>query len=221
MMDSIIKVIIIDDHQIILQGMSSLLSHESDIEIVGKAMTLVDGMKLIEQNNPHVVVLDLSLENENGLELIKDCAVRFPEISILVLSMYDESIYAERVIQAGALGYLMKKDSMDKIAEGIRSVFHKKFYASETIKNQLLNQVSGIDRLGSTLPVSSLTDREFEVFVLIGKGKRPRHIAEELNMSPRTVATHCTRIRNKININSMDELIELASKWSSANPHPE
>lgn len=212
-----INVLLIDDHKIILQGLKSLLSFEPDIYVMGDALSISDGFNIIEHQNPDVIVVDISLEHESGIELIKDCQIRYPNISILVLSMHDESVYAIRAIQAGALGYLMKKESMEEVANGIRSVYQKKLFVSDKIKNQLLNQVSGISSSIDGLPISSLSDREFEVFSLIGKGKRPRHIAQELNISPRTVATHCSRIREKINIDSIDDLIDLASKWVSGN----
>lgn len=208
-----ISVVAIDDHQVVLQGLSLLLDNESDILLKGVAKDVRDGLELIEELSPDIAVVDLSLYQSNGLDLIKDSKIQFPNTEIIVLSMHNEMVYAERAIQAGALGYIMKDELLDKVVEGIRAVHNKQLFVSDHVKNLLLQQSLGKNSSISALPVSQLSDRELEVFTLIGEGKRPRHIADLLNMSPKTVASYCGRIRDKMNIQNMDELISRASEW--------
>lgn len=208
-----ISVIAIDDHKAILHGLSLLLEHEDDILLCATALDCVSALESIKNLTVNVIVLDISLQQANGLELLKDIKIQYPDIEVLVFSMHNEMVYAERAIQAGALGYIMKDESLDKVIEGIRTVHRKELFVSSKIKEQLLRKSIGQTSTSDSMSVSKLSDRELEVFTLIGEGKRPRHIAEQLNMSPKTVASYCSRIRDKMSIENMDELISIASEW--------
>lgn len=215
--DKVIRVVIVDDHKVVIEGFVVTLKYESGLECCGSAQSIQEGLEVISQTNPDVVVVDLSLQSEHGLDLVKDCKIRFPSISTLVVSMHDESVFAERAIRAGALGYIMKNESFEKIVDGIRAVDAGELYVSSNVKNQLVQQSIGIAQTESILPVSLLGDRELEVFTLIGHGLRPRHLSERLNISVKTVESHCRRIRQKLNINDMETLIDTASKWVRSN----
>lgn len=210
--DSVIRVAIIDDHTILVEGLVMLLKHEPDIEYCGSAKNLHDGLKLIETQQPHLAIVDLSLEHSHGMDLIKDCKIRFPQAAILVLSMHDESIYAERAIRAGAKGYIMKNESLDTVVLAVRAICNGELYMSDAVKKQMLQSSFNLGNPAMN-PISCLADRELEVFTLIGNGLRPRHIADKLNMSTKTVDSHCRRIREKLNLDGMTELIQAASKW--------
>lgn len=212
-----IRIVIIEDHQIVIDGLILLLKQESDIEVCGYALNAHDGLDLIAKQSPDVAIMDLSMEGKHGLELIKDCKAMYPEMSILVLSMHSESVYADRSVKAGAKGYMMKSESLAKVAEGIRSVHQGDIYVSDSIKKQMLHQTSTEYAYDVVQPASCLSDRELEVFTLIGQGLRPRHIVEQLNMSPKTVDSHCRNIRLKMNLDNMKALIDIASKWIQVN----
>lgn len=212
-----IKVVIIEDHQVVIDGLILLLKQENDIEVCGYALNGFDGLDLIQKESPDVAIIDLSMEGKHGLEIIKDCKAMFQSLAILVLSMHSESIYADRVINAGAKGYMMKSESLSKVADGIRTVHNGELFVSESVKKQMLNRSTRDVFDNSVQPATCLSDRELEVFTLIGQGLRPRHIVEKLNMSPKTVDSHCRNIRIKMNLDNMKALIDIASKWVQVN----
>lgn len=212
-----IKVIVVDDHKSIIDGLKYFFQPEPDIEFCGSAGTIHDALDLMKSIRPHIAIVDLSLQSEHGLNLIKDCKIQFPAISLIVFSMHDENIYADRSLQAGAKGYVMKSESLEKVTEGIRVVYSGKTFVSDSVKNQMLNKSMVMFDNKSVLPVSELSDRELEVFTLIGHGLRPRQIVDRLNMSSRTVHSHCRNIRIKMNLEDMNSLIEAASKWVNIN----
>lgn len=212
-----IQVCVIDDHQSIVDGLNFILMQENDIELCGSAGTLSDAMNLFKIQIPDVAIVDLSLQGEHGLNLIKDCQIQYPQISILVFSMHSEEIYAERAVNAGAKGYVMKSESLTKVVDGIRSVHQGKIYVSEPVKDFILKNKSFLNQDDVVLPISKLSDRELEVFTMIGQGLRPRQIVERLSMSSKTVSSHCRNIRIKLNLADMNCLIESASKWVQVN----
>lgn len=206
------KVLIIDDHKMVVQGLTALLHKEPDFVVCGDAYDVQSGLTAIENTRPDIVIADLSLQDSHGLDLVKYMKESHPNVSVIVLSMHDETIYAERAIRAGAKGYIMKDESYDKVVDAIRAVTDGNLFFSDTVKEHLITNLT-VDHLSkSEISTSNLSDRELEVFKLIGKGLRPRHIAEELVMSVRTVDTHCQRIRSKLNIKDMKELIHVASQ---------
>lgn len=208
-----IRIVIIEDHQVVIDGLILLLKQEKDIEVCGYALNGHDGLELIQRESPDVAILDLSMEGKHGLEIIKDCKAMYPSVAILVLSMHSESIYADRVIKAGAMGYMMKSESLAKVSDGIRAVNDGDLYVSESVKKQMLNRSTRDVFDDNIQPATCLSDRELQVFNLIGQGLRPRHIVEKLNMSPKTVDSHCRNIRIKMNIKDMKSLIKTASDW--------
>ncbi|MBZ0256363.1 response regulator transcription factor [bacterium] len=212
-----IKILVVDDHKSIKDGLKFFIEPEADIEFCGSAGNIQDALVLMDSKQPDIAIVDLSLQSEHGLNLIKDCKIQFPEISIIVFSMHDETIYADRSLHAGAKGYIMKSESLEKVVEGIRAVYSGKTFFSDSVKNQILQKKFFEYDNGSVLPVSNLSDRELEVFTLIGHGLRPRQIVDRLNMSSRTVHSHCRNIRIKMNLVDMNALIESASEWVKVN----
>lgn len=206
-----ISVLIVDDHKIVIQGLTMLLEKEADINVVGSAQNTFEALKQIEECSPDVAVVDLSLQTNSGIDFIKDIKSHHPNVLTIVLSMHDEQVYAKRAIRAGARGYVMKDESFDTVADAIRIVVNGDIFASEAVKNELLQSLSTPPHQNETLDLSSLSDREMEVLKLIGKGLRPRHIAEELCLSVSTVDTYCQRIRQKLNVEKMKDLIQLSS----------
>lgn len=215
-----VRIFIVDDHRIVIEGLTIYLQSKPDLLVCGSARNAADGVKDIQQLQPDVAIVDLSLDNSSGLDLIKDIHARCPQIPVIVLSMHDEMIYAERVIRAGAKGYIMKDQSFERVADAIHSVMKKEMYFSEAVKTRILNRLVYPSQESGSI-VDSLTDRELEVFRLIGQGFRPRHIAEKLNMSIHTVETHCKRIRSKLNLEDMKAIIESATQWLQSSPSSE
>lgn len=206
------RIVVIDDHQIVVEGIMSCLSDTHDFEVSGSAATQTDGLKTIQNVNPDAVILDLSLQNGHGLDLLKDIKFEFPVLPVLVLSMHEDSLYADRTIRAGAKGYIMKNESFQRVADGLRCILNGELFVSDEIKNKLLLGLNGPNDSPQSL-LQQLSDREFEVFKLVGQGYRPRTISEKMNVSIKTVDTYVRRIREKLQLQSMDELIQAANSW--------
>jgi len=194
-----------------------LLDEESDLEIVGESESIAEGVRLLEEREPDLMIVDISLEDGNGLELIKQARALLPGIRILVVSMHDERLYAERAIRAGALGYVSKHEPAEVILEGIRRVLSGRIFVSERMQDQLLRRLQeGTDEIDRSA-VESLSDRELEVFELIGQGLATREIASKLKLSVKTVDTHRHRIKEKLGITSGSQLVRHAVRWSLEN----
>lgn len=206
------RIVVIDDHQIVVEGISSCLNDTNDLVVCGSASTLTNGMNVINELNPDAVILDLSLENGNGLDLMKAIMYEFPLLPVLILSMHEESMYAERAIRAGAKGYIMKNESFQKVADGLRQIMNGSLFVSEEVKQKLLLGISNQSKSLESL-IKKLSDREFEVFKMVGQGYRPRNISEKMNISIKTVDTYFKRIREKLSAKSMEELIEISNNW--------
>jgi len=179
-----------------------------------------EGLKEIENLQPDIVLIDLTLKNSNGLDLVKDIHIQFENIPSLLLSMHDELVYAERAIRAGAKGYIMKEESFDTVIEAIRQVLRGETYMTPKVKDHIINRMSHSGGNDEQVSVDLLSDRELQVFRLLGQGMRPRHIAENLSMSPRTVDTHCRRIRIKLNLDNTAAVVEYAAKWLKQESTP-
>ena len=207
------KILIVDDHPILRQGLSQLINQEEDLSICGEAKDAQQGMDRISRLNPDLAIIDITLEGIDGLELIKLVKSRFPKLPILVLSMHDEAIYAERALRAGARGYIMKQEASDVIISAIRKVLKGEIHVSSRMASRLLNKVADgrADRGGSA--VEELSDRELEVFTLIGQGLGTRKIAEKLCLSIKTVETYREHIKNKMELANATELVRQAVKW--------
>ena len=207
------KVLLVDDHPILRQGLGRLINAEADLIICGEAEDASKAFDLVGTLSPEVAVIDISLKNSNGIELIKNIKARYSALPILVLSMHDESLYAERALRAGALGYIMKEEASGQVLVGIRKVLAGEIFLSERMKSKMLQQMaSGRSKVVAS-PIELLTDRELEVFRLIGEGRSTRQIAGQLHLSVRTVEAYREYIKAKLNLKNSTELIQHAFHW--------
>jgi DNA-binding NarL/FixJ family response regulator len=208
------RVLLVDDHPLVCEGLARRINEEPDLQVCGQARDGHSALEAVEKLRPHVAVVDIALGSGSGVELIKDLKVRHPDLPALVLSMHDEALYAERSLHAGAKGYVMKQEEPATVVRAIRQVLHGQVYLSERVRDGIVN------RLGGKLPdgeVTSLTqqlsDRELEVFQLIGDGYSTHEIADRLHLSMKTVASHRENIKRKLNLNTSEELARFAIHW--------
>jgi DNA-binding NarL/FixJ family response regulator len=210
------RILIVDDHPIVRQGLVQMIGHEPDMIVCGEAESAHEALKVIAASTPDVAVVDLSLKGISGLELLKDIKVRYPKLPVLVLSMFDESIYAERALRAGARGYMMKEEASEKVLTAVRSILAGQIYLSDTMASRLLNMAVLGRGDGGASPSERLSDRELEVFRLIGQGYGNTDIARQLHLSPKTVETYRAHIKDKLNLTSSTELLQHAIKWTQS-----
>ena len=208
------RVIIVDDHPIVRRGLGQLIERENDIELVAEAASPDAALDLVEEHKPDVVVADLAFEGLDGIELIKDLKARYPQVAVLVLSMHDESFYAQRVLKAGAMGYLMKQEGVEQVITGIRSVHQGRVYLSNRMSQLLLSRMTGGPSRTPGFGVESLTDRELEVLRLIGQGRSTRQIAEQLHLSIKTIETHRENIKQKLQLENASQLVQYAVRFA-------
>lgn len=207
------RVLLIDDHPILRKGLAQLINQEPDLEVCGECEEAPKGFEAAVTLNPDVAVVDVSLKGGNGIELIKNIKARCPDLPILVLSMHDEALYAERALRAGGLGYIMKAEATEKVLGAIRQVVKGEIFLSDKMKGKMLQQMAFGKSKIITSPIESLTDRELEVFRLIGEGRSTRQIAEELHLSVRTVEAYREYIKDKLNLKNATELVQHAFHW--------
>ncbi len=205
------RILIVDDHPMMRDGLRQLIANEPGLEVCGEADDVALALELAEQQKPDVAVVDITLRTGNGLELIKDLKIRSPQTAAIALSMHDESLYAERVLRAGGRGYIMKQEGGKKIIEAIRRILTGGVYVSDTISARILDSFSGGGRNKSA--VEALTDREFEVFQLIGEGLSTTEMADKLRVSAKTIEVHRVNIKAKLGIATAPELIRFAVRW--------
>ena len=205
------RILIVDDHPMMRDGLRQLIANEPDLEVCGEVDDAPAALQQAERLKPDIALVDITLRSGNGLELIKDLQVRVPNTAVLVLSMHDESLYAERVLRAGGRGYIMKQEGGKKIIEGIRQVASGRTFVSETISSKILDSFSR-NNAGKSA-VETLTDREFEVFQLIGQGLSTKEMAEKLRVSVKTIEVHRVNIKEKLNTPTATELIRFAVRW--------
>lgn len=206
--------LIVDDHPFLRDGLRRLIDGESDLTVCGVAGGVQEALALIESTTPDLVITDLSLPGRNGLELIKDLAAAHPGIPVIVLSVHDEMIYAERVLRAGGRGYLMKDTPPERMLEAVRTVLAGGVFASRTVTDHLLHSLSTTKTQGKpSFPLERLTDREMEVFEWIGRAKSNHEIATLLGISPRTLDAHRAHIREKLGLGDGGELTRHAIRW--------
>lgn len=207
------RVLIVDDHPMMRQGLVQLISNEPDLEVCGEAENGRLAMALIDQTKPGLLLLDISLPDKNGLEIIKDVRSLHENLPVLVISMHDEALYAERILRAGGRGYIMKQEGGKKLMDAIRQVLAGKIYVSEKMSSRILESISGrTSETGPTL-VKTLSDREFEVMELIGLGRGTREIADQLHLSVKTVEVHRANIKRKLGLKTAPELMRYAVQW--------
>jgi DNA-binding NarL/FixJ family response regulator len=213
-------VLLVDDHAILRQGLAQLINQETDMMVCGEAEEAPKAFEAVGTLKPDVAVVDISIKGGNGLELVKSIKASHATLPILVLSMHDESLYAERALRAGALGYIMKEEAAENVIVGIRKVLKGEVVLSEKMQGRLLHQlVSGRLKQGSS-PIDTLSDRELEVFRMIGEGRSTRQIAEELHLSVRTVEAYREYIKEKLNLKNATELVQHAFQWAHTGALP-
>ena len=210
------QILIVDDHPMMRQGLGQLISAEPDLCVCGEAETAAGALNAIGTLKPDLVLADISLPGKNGLELIKDFQSLQPGLPVLVISMHDESLYAERVLRAGGRGYIMKQEGGKKMMQAIRQVLEGKIYVSEKMSANILETFSGRHASAEGSPIEKLTDREFEIFQLMGQGQGTREIAEKLHLSIKTVDAHRANIKAKLKLTSASELIRFAVRWTES-----
>ncbi|MHC4114329.1 MAG: response regulator transcription factor [Planctomycetota bacterium] len=208
-----VRVVIVDDHPIVRQGLAGLIEHEDDLMVCGEAGDAHQAMKIIEKSEPDIAIIDIALKDSSGIELIKDIKVRYPALPLLVLSMHDESLYAERALRAGAKGYVMKQRGTDKVIFAIRKIMSGQVYVSDRMASKMVRKlVGGKPEVGAS-PIDCLSDRELEVFLLIGQGHGTRQISEQLHLSVKTIETYRSHIKEKLNLYDAAELLQYAIQW--------
>jgi DNA-binding NarL/FixJ family response regulator len=208
------RILLVDDHPLLRQGIGQLINEQADLVVCGEAEDRAGALQAAENTHPDLAVVDLSLRSQHGLELIKDFKTQFPGLLILVLSMHDESFYGERALRAGARGYIMKREASSKVLEAIRHVLDGGVYASSRVTGSILNKVTGWQGTSARPSLNTLTDRELEVLMLIGKGHGSREIARRLNLSVKTIEAHRANIKVKLNLESSHELLQHAIRWA-------
>src|SRR5881397_4156676 len=208
-----IRVLLVDDHPVLRRGLTQMINAESDMMVCGEAEEAGKGFELVGTLNPDVAVIDISLKTGNGIELVKNVKARYPEMAMLVLSMYDEALYAERALRAGSLGYIMKEEAIEQVLVAIRRVLAGEIFLSDKMKSKMLQQLATGKAKTVMSPIEALTDRELEVFRLIGEGHSTRQIAGELHLSIRTVEAYREYIKAKLNLKNSTELVQHAFHW--------
>jgi DNA-binding NarL/FixJ family response regulator len=206
-------VLLIDDHPIVRQGLAQLINASADLTVCAEASTGREALDIIEKVNPDIAVVDISLEDRNGVELIKDILAQKPDLPCVALSMYDEAMYAMRVLRAGGRGYVMKHEVPKKVLGAIRQVLGGHVYLSEKMSTRLVDQMVQTAP-GSAPPAAELSDRELEVLTLIGRGQSTREIAEKLFLSVKTVEAHRERIKEKLQLKNGPELLRYAMQFT-------
>jgi DNA-binding NarL/FixJ family response regulator len=208
------RVFLVDDHPIVRQGLSLLIDREPDLTVCGVADGAASALSLMVNSKVDVLVLDISLEGPDGLEFLKTIRMREPEMPVLILSMHDELIYAERAMRAGANGYIMKQEATEKVLVAIRRILQGKVYLSDRLTNTMLQQYVHGASPASRSPLVNLTDRELEVFRLIGEGRGTRQIADELHLSVKTIESYQAHIKEKLALRNARELVQHAIEWT-------
>jgi DNA-binding NarL/FixJ family response regulator len=203
----------VDDHPIVRKGLRDLIEEEPDLEVGGEAADVAEALQQIESTHPDMAIIDVSLASENGIELIERIKAQYPSIKMLVSSVHDEKIFAGRVLRAGAMGYICKRESIRKIIDAIRQVMRNEIYLSHRMANMLLHRAA----VGASLelePVETLSNRELEVFEMIGDGLETNQIARKLKVSPKTIETHRKNIKRKLNLPNSTQLSRYAFQWA-------
>ncbi len=211
------QIIVVDDHPSTRDGLITRVAMEPDLEVVGEASEVDEAIRLIEKLQPDLAVIDISLKTSSGIDLVKTVKERYPRVKMLVWSMYEESLYAERALRAGAMGYISKQHVTDKIIEAIRTILRGELFLSKELSAKMLHRVIAGKELVATSPVDGLSDRELETFRLIGQGMSTREIAKAMSLSPKTIETYRARIKEKLELNDMASLTREATQWVLEN----
>jgi len=210
------KIFIVDDHPLVREWLTNLIQQTDDLIVCGEAEDPQAALQAIARTAPDLAIIDLSLGNGSGIDLIRSVRSLFPNMAVIVLSMHDERVYAERSIRAGARGYIMKRESTKKIVEAIHQVLEGKMYLSKELTETFATKFVTGPSPGKGTPIGQLSDRELEVFQLIGQGYETRQIAKTLNVNIKTVQTYCTRIKEKLKFSTGAELLREAIRWNES-----
>jgi DNA-binding NarL/FixJ family response regulator len=210
------RILIVDDHPMTRHGLAQLMRHEPDLLVCGEAHSAHQAMSVIPSMRPDIVLTDITMPGKSGLEFIKDMRATHPEVPVLVMSMHDELIYAERVLRSGGRGYVMKSEGGEKVLEAIRRVLQGEVYLSRTMSTTLLGALGQDRSKANDRLLGSLTDREFEVFQLIGQGMPTNEISQRLNLSIKTIGTHRVHIKEKLHLQTATALVKYAVRWTAA-----
>jgi DNA-binding NarL/FixJ family response regulator len=213
MSDNKKKVVIVDDHPLFRERLAQLINHEPDMEVTGEADTAKDAIQLIRNTSPDLAIVDITLKEYSGLELVKSIKALSIGVPVLVLSMHDESLYAERALRAGATGYITKQQAADEVLSAIRRVLAGEVYLSEKMTSGFLKSLTSTGVKSISRAVDRLTDRELEVLDLIGRGQTTRQVADKLQLGVATVDTYRARIKEKMNFRNAAELQHFAIRW--------
>jgi DNA-binding NarL/FixJ family response regulator len=207
-------IFLVDDHPLVREGLTNLINQQEDLTVCGEAEDSAGALSRIGTARPDVALIDISLKNESGLELVKNLEAKFPLVALIVLSMHDEALYAERALRAGARGYVMKRETTKSVLTAIRRVLRGDVYVSERVVNTMARRMGKKAAAGSA--VEQLSDRELEVFRLLGQGRTTSQIAEDLGLSLKTVQAYCARAKEKFGVTSLGELLRAAIRWEDA-----
>jgi DNA-binding NarL/FixJ family response regulator len=213
------KILIVDDHPLVREGLAVRIASQPDLKVCGEAADVAEAMERVKATAPDLVIIDLSLKSGHGLDLIKQIRAQYDQVKMLVASMYDESMFAERVLNAGALGYINKQEMPERILDAIRQVLLGKVYLSASMTERILHRLAAAPaplEVGAS-PVTSLSNRELEVFELIGRGVKTSQIASRLHLSVKTIETHREKIKVKLNVKTSAELSRYAVQWVLEN----
>ena len=210
------RLVLVDDHPIMREGFSQLVNNEPDLQVCGHAASAPSAMDLLDQLNPDLAIVDLSLNGTSGIEFIKNIHARRPQQRMLVLSMHDEALHGERALRAGARGYVMKSEPTAEILNAIREVLRGEVYLSKRLRSLVVERfLNGQNGVSGTSSVERLSDRELEVFQLIGNGRKTRQIATQLHLSVKTVETYRAHIKEKLGLKDGMELVRYAIRWTT------
>ena len=214
------RIVIIEDHPVLCSGLRQLVDNQPDLACVGVADNISDAKRLVAECKPNLTVLDLRLKGGDALDFIKTLRVEHPEVKVLVLSQYDELIFAERALRAGASGYIMKENATDEVLRALRKVLTGDLYFSERVAAAVVQRMLREKPIASRDGVERLSDREMQVFQLLGASYSPREIAEQFHLSRKTIETHCEKIKHKLSLHNAAELKQFARRWAAENLGP-
>jgi len=211
------RVFIVDDHPLVREGLANLINQQSDLVVCGQAEDAAQALAGIGASRAELALIDISLKTASGLELVKDLKVHHPDVALIVLSMHDETLYAERAIRAGARGYVMKRETTKEVLTAIRRVLQGDVYVSERVVNLMARRIGSPRKAAASTPVEQLSDRELEIFRLLGQGRTTSQIAADLHLSLKTVQAYCARAKEKFGVDSLTELLRAAIRWEDAS----
>jgi DNA-binding NarL/FixJ family response regulator len=210
------RIFIVDDHPLVREGLANLINQQDDLMVCGDAEDAAQALAGLGVTRADLALIDISLKTASGLELVKDVGIHFPLVAVIVLSMHDELLYAERALRAGARGYVMKRETTKDVLTAIRQVLGGDVYVSERVVNAMARRLGSSRKPAAASPVEQLSDRELEIFRLLGQGLTTSQIANDLHLSLKTVQAYCARAKEKFGVNSLSELLRAAIRWEDA-----